>query len=133
MPEFESLAELTKLEVSCVLLTEKLPVTVARLNQVYKQLVFKDIPFRQLGFDTLEEYVLSITDVVDLFATTDEQILCMYKPQEKTVHVREMVSKQVSRSRSKTMVFRTSEQDLESNSILSVYLVLFYNTIIDRF
>jgi hypothetical protein len=95
MADPDELAKITEIEISNVLVAEKDPVTVQGLNRAYKHLVFKDIPFRQLGFTSLEDYLFSISRVVEIFRAPDGQVMCRHKPDERTAHVFNMVMKQV--------------------------------------
>ncbi|KAL3248221.1 hypothetical protein MRX96_056632 [Rhipicephalus microplus] len=79
-----------------ILTSEKAGIQLRYLDNEYRTLTGMRIPYRQLGFNTLEEYLYSIPDVVRLSRNAEGNLVVSVVVTESTAHVAEMVRGQKS-------------------------------------
>lgn len=51
-----------KINLRGLVITSSSAMTIEKLNEDYKEMMGNNIPFVKLGFETLEEFVCSLTD-----------------------------------------------------------------------
>lgn len=79
-----------------ILTSEKSGILLRYLDNEYRTLTGTRIPYRQLGYSTLEEYLHSIPDVVRLSRNAEGNTVVTVVVTESTAHVAEMVRGQKS-------------------------------------
>ncbi|XP_049521647.1 uncharacterized protein LOC119450179 isoform X3 [Dermacentor silvarum] len=79
-----------------ILTSEKSGILLRYLDNEYRTLTGTRIPYRQMGFSTLEEYLRSIPDVVRLSTNADGNTVVHVVVSESTAHVAQMVRGQKS-------------------------------------
>uniref|UniRef100_A0A8C5M370 Tudor domain-containing protein 7 n=1 Tax=Leptobrachium leishanense TaxID=445787 RepID=A0A8C5M370_9ANUR len=91
----ESEKDLVAKMLRAVLQSNKHGVSLQRLPGEYKSLTGEFIPFKEMGFHTLESYLKSIPRVVRIEATRGE-VTCYAVVCKETAHVAELVARQRS-------------------------------------
>ncbi|XP_077560350.1 uncharacterized protein LOC144175148 isoform X1 [Haemaphysalis longicornis] len=91
----ESLAEVGTI-LRSILTSEKNGIPLRKLDGEYRMLTGNRIPYRQFGFNTMEEYLESIPDTVRLARGYDGEVLVHVVVTESTAHVAQMVRGQKS-------------------------------------
>ncbi|CAN7999128.1 unnamed protein product [Ixodes hexagonus] len=82
--------------LSSVLTSEKAGVALRRLEREYETLIGTRIPYRRLGYSTLEEFLRDLRSVVRLSRGPDGETVVHAVMTEATAHVAEMVKGQKS-------------------------------------
>ncbi|XP_069769171.1 tudor domain-containing protein 7-like [Narcine bancroftii] len=79
-----------------VLESTKDGVAFTRLQSEYMQLTGEMIPYEQLGFPTLENYLKSIPSVVKFGANKNGEVVCYATLSNETAHIAKLVARQRS-------------------------------------
>lgn len=77
-------------------------VPFERLQRDYRDLLGSPIPFRDLGYNSLEAFIRDIPDVISLSKSSDGQLVAEGVPDASTAHIVSLVSRQKPDSRKKT-------------------------------
>ncbi|KAK9880650.1 hypothetical protein WA026_011889 [Henosepilachna vigintioctopunctata] len=83
-----------------LLVSSALKVTVCSLKKDYYDVEGRDIPFKELGYNSLQHFLHSIPDVLQIKGTSDHAEITLVVS-EKTAHVNELVMKQKKPSKGK--------------------------------
>ena len=94
----------TKKRVRALLISIKGGCTPKALYEDYREVVGDVIPFKELGYPTLAEFLCAIPDVVMVGQSRDGQLVLYATPDERTEHISRMVSKQKSGNKVPTYV-----------------------------
>ncbi|XP_014676856.1 PREDICTED: tudor domain-containing protein 7-like [Priapulus caudatus] len=81
-----------------VLLSEKGGVKFTKLNYDYQDITGDSIPFKSLGFRTLEEFLRSVPDVCQIINRGGD-MLCVGVADETTAHVQRLIMRQKSKKK----------------------------------
>lgn len=113
--------------LSSVLTSEKAGVALRRLEREYETLIGTRIPYRRLGYSTLEEFLRDLRSVVRLARGPDGETMVHAVLTEATAHVAEMVKGQKS-SKPKPMArpayrrpMHYSQHNYRPNSVLTKF------------
>uniref|UniRef100_A0A673AML3 Tudor domain containing 7 a n=1 Tax=Sphaeramia orbicularis TaxID=375764 RepID=A0A673AML3_9TELE len=99
VPYFFRMADCEKM-LRAVLQSSKNGVSIRSLQSDYRSLCGESIPFKKLGFSTLEEYLQSIPSVVHLEHRMGE-LRCFAVVCKATAHIAELVARQKSSKKSR--------------------------------
>ena len=77
--------------IRCVALTDKDGFTMTTLVKAYKQFENKECPFREMGYQSFEQFLRSMPDVIE-FREVDGKEVIFGVPDQYTEHVTKMVS-----------------------------------------
>ncbi|GFQ71372.1 uncharacterized protein TNCT_152621 [Trichonephila clavata] len=74
-PENHGLKKSVLIHLKCVVQSCKGGVPLNRLDKDYKAFIGTNIPFKELGYDSLENFIKSIPDVISLKKNANDQII----------------------------------------------------------
>lgn len=77
-----------------VLLSSKHPIPIKKLLQEFQLLIGWPIPFKELGFRSLQDYLQSIPDVVKLSRNSNGETFCEAVSTSPTIHISNLVRQQ---------------------------------------
>ena len=77
--------------IRCVALTDKDGFTMTTFIKAYKQFENKECPFREMGYQSFEQFLRSMPDVIE-FREVDGKEIIFGIPDQYTEHVTKMVS-----------------------------------------
>ncbi|KAL3890210.1 hypothetical protein ACJMK2_002683 [Sinanodonta woodiana] len=100
MADTDQQLKMVKSMLRATLISSKDGIPADTLLRDYEELTMEPLPFKSLGFSSLEEFIQSIPDVVEVIRNAD---VFVYKavPCTKTQHVIELVRRQKSRGKTK--------------------------------
>ncbi|CAH1773704.1 unnamed protein product [Owenia fusiformis] len=79
-----------------VLMSSKEGVVADRLSREYRGICMEPLPFRELGFKSLDEFILAVPDVARLGRSKDGQVAYFSVADASTAHIQKMVQAQKS-------------------------------------
>ncbi|KAF8792257.1 Tudor domain-containing protein 7A [Argiope bruennichi] len=98
----EDLKKSICINLRCVTQSSKGGVPLNQLQNDYKQLLGTPIPFKDLGYNTLENFLCDIPDVVCLKKNVDGSLIVEGVADTSTAHIAKLISKQKPSKKSKS-------------------------------
>ena len=111
-----SLLVRTKKYLRSALLSSKGGVTAEQVYRDYRDLVGEGIPYRRLGYETLENFLNSVPDVCKISRRPTGEVVVSAVADETTRHIQELVSRQTSKSKKKTKPKRPTRKPLQQST-----------------
>jgi len=93
MSEQVKIKELKKKEIRSLLLPHKMGLTLNELEKQFKDVIGHDIPYRQMGYNTLKDFICDIPDVVT-WRLVHGKLILTGVPDASTQHIANLVSRQ---------------------------------------
>ena len=90
----EELKKKTEAMLRAVLISSPRGIPLRRVDREYKSITFSPIPFTQLGFRNLEDYLRSIPHVASFTRDSDGELVLRGVASEADKHVAKLISKQ---------------------------------------
>lgn len=90
----EELKRKTEALLRAVLISCPRGVELRRLDKEYKTVTFSSLPFREMGYDSLEHYIRSIPQVASLVRDVDGELVVKGVASESDKHVAKLIAKQ---------------------------------------
>lgn len=95
MEEIEKKRKLTKVYLRSVLITNGTRgIPLRELNKQYSVFAFSNIPYEELGFSSLADFIKSVPDVASLERDKDGQLVVIAIPTEADQHIFKLTTKQ---------------------------------------
>lgn len=90
----EELKKKTRVLLRSVLVSSPRGVPLSHLNKEYRVFSYSNIPFKEMGFDSVESFIKSIPDVASLKRDNDGQLVVVGVASEADKHVAKLIAKQ---------------------------------------
>lgn len=90
----EELKKKTRVLLRSVLVSSPRGVSLSHLNKEYRVFSYSNIPFKEMGFDSVESFIKSIPDVASLKRDNDGQLVVVGVASEADKHVAKLIAKQ---------------------------------------
>jgi len=101
MEDPANLLNKTKKYLRSALLSTKGGVSAEQVYRDYRDLVGEGIPYRRLGYETLENFLTSVPDVCKISRKPTGEVIVMAVADETTRHIQDLVSRQTSKNKKK--------------------------------
>ena len=118
-PEMEDPANLavkTKKYLRSALLSTKGGVPAEQVYRDYRDLVGEGIPYRRLGYETLENFLTSVPDVCKISRKPTGEVVVVAVADENTRHIQDLVSRQATKSKKKAKPKRPSRKPMQQST-----------------
>lgn len=116
MDDPQNLLVKTKRYLRSCLLSTKGGVPAEQVYRDYRELVGEGIPYRRLGFDSLETFLTSVPDVCRISRRPTGEVVVVAVADESTKHIQDLVSKQASKSKKKAKPKRPSRKPMQQST-----------------
>ena len=116
MDEPGSLLVKTKKYLRSALLSSKGGVPAEQVYRDYRDLVGEGIPYRRLGYETLENFLNSVPDVCKISRRPTGEVVVSAVADETTRHIQDLVSRQTSKSKKKTKPKRPTRKPMTQST-----------------
>jgi len=117
MEDPANLLNKTKKYLRSALLSTKGGVSAEQVYRDYRDLVGEGIPYRRLGYETLENFLTSVPDVCKISRKPTGEVIVMAVADETTRHIQDLVSRQTSKNKkSKTKPKRPSRKPMQQST-----------------
>ena len=92
----------TKKYLRSALLTSKGGLPAEQVYRDYRDLVGEGIPYRRLGYETLENFLTAVPDVCRISRKPTGEVIVVAVADDNTRHIQDLVNRQASKSKKKT-------------------------------
>ncbi|GFS32300.1 uncharacterized protein NPIL_649921 [Nephila pilipes] len=103
-PEKQKLKKTVLIHLRSVVQSCKGGVPLNRLDKDYRDFIGMNIPFKEFGYDSLEDFIRSIPDVINLKKNANGQIVALGVTDTSTAHLFGQMSKRKSSKESQALV-----------------------------
>ena len=108
----------TKKYLRSALLSTKGGVPAEQVYRDYRDLVGEGIPYRRLGYETLENFLTSVPDVCKISRKPTGEVVVVAVADESTKHIQDLVNRQTSKNnkKSKTKPKRPTRKPMQQST-----------------
>ena len=106
----------TKRFLRSALLSSKGGVPAAQVYHDYRELVGEGIPYRKLGYDSLESFLTSVPDVCRMTRRPNGEVVVIAVADESTKHIQDLVSKQAVKNKKKAKPKRPTRKPMQQST-----------------
>ncbi|KAL3890208.1 hypothetical protein ACJMK2_002681 [Sinanodonta woodiana] len=101
MADTDQQLKMVKSMLRATLISSKDGIPADTLLRDYEELTMEPLPFKSLGFSSLEEFIQSIPDVVEVIRNADGYTIYKAVACRSNKHILELVQRQKSRGKKK--------------------------------
>ena len=106
----------TKKYLRSALLTSKGGLPAEQVYRDYRDLVGEGIPYRRLGYETLENFLTSVPDVCRISRKPTGEVIVGAVADDNTRHIQDLVNRQASKSKKKTKPKRPTRKPMQDST-----------------